>query len=337
MFHFEWPFFALLLPLPLILIKTFKRKLLESDSPPLYFPALKRLKQAFQGFSIVGNGSKKLFFTLLFLAWCFLILALMQPEEVERYTRSKIAGHDLMLAVDTSGSMQAADFSTSGKLVTRLDTTKEVVGQFVRGREGDRVGLITFGEHAYLHVPLTSDTLSVAKSLQDTASGMAGNATAIGDAIGLGVKSLKNRPEGSRAIILLTDGEDNASKISPIEAAKLAKEFGIRIYTIGIGKEGPVPYPTPSGHTVMVEIPIDEALLKEIAEITGGEYFKATDKHSLQSIYQKIDALEKTEADQTLFLLREPLYLIPLSLSMGSILCLLLMTLLKPLFRKTHV
>src|SRR5205823_10817598 len=133
-------------------------------------------------------------------------------------------------------SMQAVDFSTSSRRMSRLDATKEVVGQFVLGRKGDRVGLVTFGEYAYLHVPLTLDTLSVSKMLNDTVSGMAGNATAIGDAIGLSVRTLRERPEGSRVLVLLTDGEDNSSSIPPLEAAKLAKGYGIRIYTIGVGR-----------------------------------------------------------------------------------------------------
>ena len=209
-----------------------------------------------------------------------------------------------MLAVDISASMQAIDFSTKTKRVSRLDATKEVVNKFVLGRQGDRVGLVTFGESAYLHVPLTLDTLSVSKMLNDTVSGMAGNATAIGDAIGLSVRTLRDRPEGSRVLILLTDGEDNASSIPPLEAAKIAKQYGIRIYTIGVGKNGSVPFPNGFGGYQMATVPIDEKLLKEIAMMTGGQYHLATDKQTLASIYNKINELEKTESNQNVYLIR---------------------------------
>lgn len=238
-----------------------------------------------------------------------------------------------MLAVDTSGSMQAVDFSTSSKAISRLDVTKNVVGKFVRGRQGDRVGLVTFGENAYLHVPLTLDTAAVSKMLNDTISGMAGNATAIGDAIGLGVRTLRDRPEGSRVIVLLTDGEDNSSNIPPLEAAKLAKQYGIRIYTIGIGKNGPVPYPNGVGGYGMVEVPIDEELLKEIASLTGGQYFHATNQKALESIYAKINELEKTESNESIFFLREPYYYYPLGLAMGF---LFLIPLCQILYRRTN-
>lgn len=237
-----------------------------------------------------------------------------------------------MLAVDISASMQALDFSTNLKSVSRLDATKEVVSKFVLGRQGDRVGLIAFGEHAYLHVPLTLDTVSVSRMLNDTVSGMAGNATAIGDAIGLAVRTLRERPAGSRVLILLTDGEDNSSSIPPVEAAKLAKQYGIRIYTIGVGKKVPVPFPTKKyGGYGMVKTSIDEELLKEIATMTGGQFFLATDQKALDSIYAKINELEKTESNQTVYLIREPFYYYPLGLAMF---CLLILSLYQLLNRR---
>jgi Ca-activated chloride channel family protein len=178
------------------------------------------------------------------------------------------------------------------------------------------VGLITFGQQAYLHVPLTLDTLSVSKMLNDTVSGMAGQGTAIGDAIGLGVRTLRDRPEGSRILILLTDGEDNASRIPPMEAAKLAKEYGIKVYTIGIGKQGLVPYPTRGGYG-LVETKMDEDLLKNISAMTGGHYFSAADPNSLKSTYEKINELEKTESNMSVHFIREPLYRMPLVMALG--------------------
>lgn len=330
MFHFESPWFALLLPLPLLVrwLLPVQVKDKENESVEIRFPALQRLKNVFPATQRDSSPSNSLFFTLLSLSWILLVLALMQPEKVDQFRQVKNKGYDLMLAVDISGSMQALDFSTPVKTVNRLDVTKEVVGNFVKERQGDRQGLILFGQHAYLHVPLTLDATSVSRMLNDAVPGMAGNATAIGDAIGLGVRTLRERPEGSRVLILLTDGEDNASSIPPLEAAKLAKQYGIRIYTIGIGSKGLVPFPNQLGGYAMGEVAMDEELLKDIAKETGGEYFAATNKKMLTSIYQKINELEKSEANETLFLIREPLYQYPLGLSLFILLILTLSQLL---------
>lgn len=336
MFRFYWPWFALLFPLP-FLIRWLKASIKknEESSPAIYFPAIQRLKKAFPTYDYSFKRSKNsLFFILLSLSWFFLILAVMQPEKIDQYRRVTNKGYDLMLAVDISGSMQALDFSTPSKMISRLDVSKDVIGKFVHGRQGDRVGLVAFGETAYLHVPLTLDTLSVSKMLNDTVSGMAGNATAIGDAIGLSIRTLRERPEGSRILILLTDGEDNSSTLPPLEAAKLAKEYGIRIYTIGIGKKGPVPFPARFGGYGMVEVSIDEELLQEIAELTGGQYFRATDQKALESIYKKINELEKTDSQETLFLIREPLYHYPLGIAMALIFLLSLIQVLPPDYRR---
>lgn len=327
MFHFDSPWFVLLLPLPLLLRYLWPSRKQKGQVAEIHFPALYRLQNLFAS-KPARQKSRFLFLSLLFLSWTGLIIALMQPQMVDQFRQVHSHGYDLMLAVDTSASMQALDFATREKPVNRLDVTKEVVGNFIRGRLQDRVGLILFGQHAYLHVPLTLDTDSVIHMLQDTVSGMAGHATAIGDAIGMAVRTLRERPEGSRVLILLTDGEDNASSIPPLEAAKLAKQYGIRIYTIGIGTKGMVPFPNNWGSVNMVEVSMDEELLKQIAEQTGGQYFNATSQNMLAAIYAKINALEKTEANETLFLIREPLYQYPLML---SLLFLVLLTLFQPL------
>jgi Ca-activated chloride channel homolog len=332
MFHFYWPWFALLLPLPFLVrwLPSSKEKNINEEVPELHFPSLHRLKAAFPVYTL-EKRSNRLFLILLSLSWIFLVIALMQPEKVDQFNQVKNNGYDLMLAVDISGSMQAVDFSTHSKIISRLDVTKDVVGKFAQGRQGDRVGLVTFGENAYLHVPLTLDTAAVSRMLNDTVSGMAGNATAIGDAIGLSVRTLRERPEGSRVIVLLTDGDDNSSSIPPLEAAKLAKQYGIRIYTIGVGKNGQVPFPTNYGGYQMAHVSINEDILKEIAALTGGHYFRATDKKALESIYSKINELEKTESNETIFLIREPLYHYPLGLAM---VLLLLLSLHQLLYRR---
>lgn len=334
MFHFYWPWFVILIPLPFLVRWLIPAKKTGNDAgvPELRFPAIHRLKNVFPIHQRAEKSSNRLFMTLLSLTWFSLVIALMQPENVDQLRQEKNKGYDLMLAVDISGSMQALDFSTSSKHVSRLDVTKEVVSKFVLGRQGDRVGLVTFGESAYLHVPLTLDTVAVSRMLNDTVPGMAGNATAIGDAIGVSVRTLRERPEGSRVLVLLTDGEDNASSIPPLEAAKLAKQYGIRIYAIGVGKKGPVPFPTKFGGYGMAEVSMDEELLKEIAALTGGHYFLATDQKTLESIYSKINELEKTESNETIFLLREPLYRYPLAFAMIMLLSLSLFQLLSRRF-----
>ena len=331
MFHFDSPWFALLLPLPLLLrwLLPAWPKEKRDEAAEICFPAVHRLKNIFPTGQITTKRNGSLFSTLLFLSWVLLIVALMQPETVNQFRQVKNKGYDLMLAVDISGSMQALDFSTSDKAISRLDVTKEVVGNFIRGRQGDRLGLILFGQSAYLNVPLTLDTASVGRMLNDAVPGMAGHATAIGDAIGQGVRTLRERPEASRVLILLTDGEDNASSIPPLEAAKLARQYAIRIYTIGIGKKGLVPFPNQLGGYSMGEVSMDEELLKEIAEETGGQYFSATNQKMLSSIYAKIDELEKSEANETLFLIRKPLFQYPLTLSILILLTLTLSQLLR--------
>ncbi|MDP1836522.1 MAG: VWA domain-containing protein [Chlamydiales bacterium] len=323
MFHFHSPWFALLLPLPLLLrwLLPVLAKEKRDEAAEILFPAAHRLK-VFPASQLTTKRSDPIFFGGLLLSWGLLIVALMQPENADQYRQVKNNGYDLMLAVDISVSMQGLDFSTADKAISRLDVTKEVVGKFIRGRQGDRLGLILFGQNAYLHVPLTLDTASVSSMLNDSVTGMAGNATAIGDAIGLAVRTLRERPQGSRVLILLTDGEDNASSIPPLEAVKLAKQYGIRIYTIGIGKKGLVPFPSQMGGYVMGEVAINEELLEEIAKETGGQYFSATNQKALSAIYSKIDQLEKSEANETLYLIRDPLYQYPLGLSLVVLLAL---------------
>lgn len=331
MFHFHWPWFSLLIPLPLLLhlLRLPTAKTSKQEAPILKFPAYRRIERSFPHAGEGAKSSNRLFTILMSLVWVLLIVSLMQPEKVDQFTSVKNVGHDIMVAVDISPSMQALDFSTRTQTVNRLDVTKDVVGEFVQGRQGDRVGLITFGESAYLHVPLTLDTKSVSHLLNDTLPGMAGQSTAIGDAIGLGVRTLRDRPEGSRVLILLTDGEDNSSSIPPIEAAKLAKQYGIKIYTIGVGTNGSVPFPNNFGGYQMVQMSIDEDALREIANITEGQYFHATNKDSLERIYDQIDQLEKTEANTEQYLIRDPYYQYPLGLAVFILFVLILTPLIR--------
>lgn len=332
MFTFYWPWLIALLPLPLLVRAILHRddKATGSNVPEIRFPYMERLNAAFPYHKGNSKKSGRWFKVMLSLLWLLLVLSVMRPQMVDKLTSVKSKGHDLMLAVDLSGSMKALDFSTNTQLISRLDVTKDVVGKFVAKRQGDRVGLILFGDHAYLQVPLTLDLSAVRTMLDNTVSGMAGDATAIGDAIGLAVKTLRDRPKESRVIILLTDGEDTASSIPPVEAAKLAEQYGIRIYTIGVGKAGTVPYPDGRGGIIMARMSMDESLLQDIAKKTNGRYFRATDEQALTEIYNRINELEKTESDVRQYMIRTPLYRYPL----GAAAILLLLISLSPLYRR---
>ncbi len=313
--HFQWPWISVLLLLPLIarwLLPADKRK---ANLPILRFPHLDILRSTFGGTTLTPKKPNKFFIILLTLFWIFLTLALMRPQIVDQMTEIENQGYDIMLAVDLSGSMRALDFSTKDQMINRLDIAKVVVGDFVKERKNDRIGLILFGDYAYQYAPLSFDVDSIAKMLNETVVSMAGDGTAIGDAIGLAVKSLRDREEKSRIIILLTDGEDTASSIPPAQAARLAKDYGIKIYTIGIGSTGRVPYPDQYGRIFMADMKLDEKLLQEIADITGGNYFKATDMQALRKTYDKINALEKSKSEVRQYLVRTPLYRYPLGIA----------------------
>lgn len=323
MFSFEWPWMAILALLPL-LVSAFwpsKRSIKPAHAPEFHFPYTRRLKNLVAR-PLERANSNRANLVLLGLIWLSLTLALMRPELVNQFQQVRNSGYDLMLAVDLSGSMRALDYSRDDEQVSRLDVVKSVVGDFVSRRQGDRIGLILFGTNAYLHVPLTLDTASVRNMLNNTVVGEAGDSTAIGDAIGLAVANLRNRPEKSRVIILLTDGGDNSSTIPPLEAAKLARQYGIRIYTIGVGSQGPVPIPDENGQIVTAEFDLDEDLLRNIASITNGSYFRASDTQALQSIYSQIDKLEKTQAEAHKYVIQKPLYRYPLAFALSFLLLL---------------
>ncbi len=324
MFGFAWPWMILLLPLP-VLIRLLVKPAVKTDhddTPELAFPYIDRLNAVFPRQAGGAKKPPRLYYAILALLWLGLTGALMQPQFVDRYTQVRNEGYDLMLAVDLSGSMRALDFSSLGKTINRLDVIKSVVGDFVGGRQGDRIGLVLFGDKAYLHVPLTLDTASVVKMLDNTIVGEAGDSTAIGDAIGMAVGNLRDRPEQSRVIILLTDGADNASTLPPLRAAKLAAQYGIRIYTIGVGSNGPVPIPDENGNIVMARMDLDENLLRGIADATGGAYFRATDSQALAQIYARIDRMEKTEAETRSYMIRQPLFRYPLGFALLMLLAL---------------
>lgn len=233
------------------------------------------------------------------LAFALLVLALARPQTGISFSEVQRTGRDIMLALDLSGSMQAMDFTLKEERVNRLEALKSVVNTFIDGRKGDRIGLVVFGDRAFTQCPLTSDHKVVKDLLDSLQIGMAGNSTAVGDALGIAIKRVKDIESDSKVIVLVTDGKSNAGAISPQEAAKLATAHKIKVHTIGIGGNGTAPFPQQGmfGGVRLVNVPVefDEETLTSIANSTGGVYFNAKDTKELESVYQEIDKLEERE------------------------------------------
>ncbi len=236
-------------------------------------------------------------FVLRTAALAFLIVALARPRDVEHDSHTDTEGIDIMLALDISGSMLARDFKPD-----RITASKDVAASFVNDRRGDRIGLVAFAGEAFTQSPLTTDQSTLQTLLSRIRSGLLDdNGTAIGNALATAINRLRESDAKSKVIILLTDGENNAGAITPLTAAEIAKQQGIRVYTIGVGSRGMAPYPAydPFGNIVYVnqQVNIDEKSLTAIAEMTGGRYFRATDKEKLRSIYDEINTLEKSKVE----------------------------------------
>lgn len=227
------------------------------------------------------------------VAWILLVVAAAQPRWLGPPQPVPTTGRDLMLALDLSGSMRTPDFEVRGRPVERFEVVRAVAREFALARHGDRVGLVLFGTRAFLQAPLTPDLATVAKLLDESEVGLAGEETAIGDALGLAVKHLRERPEGERVLVLLSDGESNAGVLDPIKAAALARDAGVKVYTIGIGN-GDASLARQLGAPAAGA---DERTLRAIAQQTGGRFFRADDTESLVSIYREIDGLEPTRGD----------------------------------------
>lgn len=230
------------------------------------------------------------------LAMLLVIVSLARPQIGERQGRKSSEGVDIMLAVDTSGSMRARDFEVRGQRPDRLEVIKAVIADFVAARPEDRIGMVVFGTEAFTQAPLTLDHSVLQKFLERVEIGMAGDGTAIGDGLATAVKRLKDTPGKSRVVVLLTDGANNSGRIDPIAAAQAAKALGIRVHTIGVGSEGVVPI-VQNGRVFHIKADIDEVTLKAIADATGGVYRRAVDTDALVNVYREIDKLEKVRRE----------------------------------------
>lgn len=313
MIHFEWPWLLTALPLPLLV-----RWLLPANTP-LEQSALK--VPFLDDFSDAKTPliSKHQQWPLLLatIAWFLLVIACTRPQWLGEPIEQAVSGRDLMLAVDLSGSMEEQDFLINKNPVDRLTAIKWVASDFINRRIGDRIGLILFGTQAYLQTPLTFDRKTVLTLLNESAIGLAGENTAIGDAIGLAVKRLKNQPANSRVLILLTDGANTAGEVSPLKAAELAAANQLKIYTIGVGADEMIVRSFFGNRKVNPSQDLDENTLVKVAESTGGRYFRARNSEELNNIYMLLDKLEPVEKDKQYFRPRSELYFWPLSLALG--------------------
>jgi len=249
---------------------------------------------------------------LRMLVLILFLVALAGPRSALKETIFKAEGIDMVLAIDASGSMLAEDFQINGQRLNRLEIIKGVVKEFIEKRTNDRIGLVAFAGLAYTVVPLTTDYSWLEKNLERVEIGLIQDGTAIGSAIAASLVRLKESEAKSKVVILLTDGVSNAGEVEPLAAARAAASFGVKVYTIGAGSKGLVPYPAQDifGRKVYqrVQIDLDENVMREIARITGGKYFRATDTESLRDIYQEIDQLEKTEIEEVGFTEYEELF-----------------------------
>lgn len=329
MFEFDWPFIFLLLPIPYCIYRFYPAA--ERHQATLKVPFLDRLRHSKSETSGLGLNVSVVKLILLSLVWLLVLTSAAKPQWVDEPVSLPSSARDLLVAVDISGSMETADMIVNNEQIMRILVVKYVLGDFLERRESDRVGLILFGTNAYLQAPLTFDRTTVNKLLQEAQLGFAGEKTAIGDAIGLAIKRLKDRPEAERVLILLTDGANTAGEVSPRQAADLAKEAGVKIYTIGIGASEML---VDRGlfsrfqQRINPSADLDEDTLNYISDTTGGQYFRAHNPQELEKIYQELDTLEPVEQDSEIFRPISSLFYLPLSGAFLLILLTLLITIL---------
>lgn len=284
-------FLWLLTLLPVLAILRGRR----SFAPSLVFSSTSIAAHLAEGRKV---GPGRILAALRLIAIALLIFAFARPQLGNTTTEIEASGIDILLAVDVSGSMEALDFTLQGKAANRLDVVKSVMHSFIGERPNDRIGLLAFSGRPYMVSPLTLDHDWLLKRLDSLSIGMVEDGTAIGSAIGSGLNRLRDREAKSRIMILLTDGMNNAGTITPLVAAEAAETLNIKIYTIGAGTRGEAPMPVRDAfgreRLVRVKVDIDDATLSEVAEMTGGQYFRATDTKSLEKVYAEINKMETT-------------------------------------------
>jgi len=293
---FTWPWVFFLMPLPLLML--FHREAHGTEAiaiPPKLASALNTINNT----PAHKPWSAQL---LPWVCWLLLLLAIAQPSLTGNAVAQTASGRAITLAIDLSGSMERKDFSIDGKLSDRLAIVKNVAGKFIENQKGNRLGLVLFAEEAFVASPLSYDTRAVRSYLNSAGIGMAGRSTAIGDALGLAIQTLRNDPASEKAIVLLSDGTNNAGTVEPESAALLAKELSISIHTIAMASDAKA-----SGYDTSPSADLDEQTLQSIAEESSGAFFRARTTEDLQAIYNEIDTLKLAETDAPDVLLQHDL------------------------------
>ena len=314
MFEFLWLEMFLLVPLPLLVRGMLSSASNENDDA-LRVPFFNDVSSLPHGMKTVRHSKKgKLF--IMWLAWLVLLFAAARPQWVGIPQKTAAKGRNIVMAVDLSLSMEETDFVDGRRRINRLEVIKNVADKFIEKREGDRIGLVLFGERAYLQAPLTFDRKTVRQLLDEAEIGLAGKATAIGDAIGMTVKYLQDTDSDGHVLILLTDGANTAGVLKPLEAADIAAKNNIKIYTVGVGS-GAYKVRTLFGTRVVnPSIDLDEKTLTQIAAKTGGAYFRAKNTRELKDIYEQIDKLEPVSGENVFLRPVKELFYYPLFLFM---------------------
>ena len=330
MISFAWPWLLLLLPLP-ILVYWLPKKHKSNTDAALVIPQLLQSSSI----TVTKQTTKKIPLIILTLCWVLTVIALSQPQWLGEAIDIPTEGREMMIAVDLSGSMEIEDMSLHGNAVNRLDMLKVVLGSFIERRTGDRLGLILFADDAYMQTPMTFDRKTVKQMLDESVLGLVGRKTAIGDAIALSVKRFDEKQKSNKVLLLLTDGQNTAGKITPEQALELAIAKDITIYTIGIGADVMLQRSLFGTRRVNPSSELDEKTLTKLAQQTGGKYFRAKDSQGMEQIYGLLNQLEPIEQDQQQMRPLTALFYWPLSLAFILSIGYLLVINIFPYIRKT--
>ncbi len=307
--EFSWPWIFLLLPLPLL----FRQPTQGLATNALRIPTM--LSRALDDLQVSSRYTMSVEQIAMWLAWIALLLALAQPWRPGDTVVQPVSGRALAMVVDLSGSMERRDFTLDGETSDRLSVVKSVAGQFIEARQGDRISLILFGREAFIASPLSFDLDAIRIILDSAGIGMAGRSTAIGDALGLAIKTLRNDTSDSKAIVLLSDGTNNSGSAEPESAASFARDLGIRIHSVAMGSDDSEA--SPSGYATANSADLDEATLEAIANDSGGKFFRARSSAELNAVYEEIDKLERSESDAPPVVLQQDLRHWPLLFMLG--------------------
>lgn len=314
MIQWAWFWAILVLPLPWVVAHLWRGAKKQTDNEALWVPFFTPFQERIKGSAGASVRGLSLFFVL---AWISFVLALMRPQGLGQAIATQNFYRNLMLVLDVSDSMAEQDFILHNQRVSRLLMVKTLADAFLQKRAGDQVGLTLFADEAYIYVPLTPDVATARQMMNEVGFGIAGSNTAMGDALALALKDMKDVPASSKVMILLSDGYANAGQMRPEDVLPVAKEMGVKIYTIGIGG-APVPMQSFFGLSVGQDMAgLDEALLQKIAADTGGQYFRAETADDLKRVYEKLDVLEPAlDKDSVIYPVTE-LFFYPLGMSLA--------------------